>query len=251
MKNKEPIRILDFFGIIFYEIDYYKIIQILKESKGYLVAPAASALSQIKNNELFYISLKKSRIAIFDSGFFCFCLILCKGIYFKKFSGFKFMKFFLEDNNIKNDKILSLDSSKQTSKLNFSYLKRKRFRFVKNYICPIYDPKKISDYSLLRIINKYKPKIIIINLSGTVQEPLALFLIKNLKYKPIIICTGAALSFFTGDQAPINSFIDNLYLGWLIRIIFNPIRNIPRFFYSLNLFKLTLKSKIKVKNIII
>ena len=135
--------------------------------------------------------------------------------------------------------------------MNFSYLKKRRFRFVKNYICPIYDPEKIYDYSLLRTINKYKPKFIIINLSGTVQEPLALFIIKNLKYKPIIICSGAALSFFTGEQAPINSFIDNLYRGWLIRLVFNPIKNFPRFFYSINLFSLVLKSKIKIKNIII
>jgi UDP-N-acetyl-D-mannosaminuronic acid transferase (WecB/TagA/CpsF family) len=251
MKNKKVIRILDFFGITFYEIDYYKIIEILKKSKGYLVAPAASALSQIKNKKFFHISLKKSRIAIFDSGFFCICLILFKGIYFKKFSGFRFINFFLQDNNVKKDKILSLDSSKQDSKMNFSYLKKRRFRFVKNYICPIYDPEKIYDYSLLRTINKYKPKFIIINLSGTIQEPLALFIIKNLKNKPIVICTGAALSFFTGMQAPINSFIDNFYLGWLLRIIFNPIKNLPRFSYSIKLFSLVLKSKIKVKSIII
>ncbi|CAN1593727.1 Glycosyl transferase WecB/TagA/CpsF [Candidatus Pelagibacterales bacterium] len=251
MKNKEAIRILDFFGIIFYEMDYYKTIKILKKSKGYLVAPAASALSLIKNKEFFHIALKKSRIAIFDSGFFCICLILLKGINFKKFSGYKFMKFFLQDNNVKKDKILSLDSSKQDSKMNFNYLKKKRFRFVKNYICPIYDPKKIYDYSLLKTINKYKPKFIIINLSGTVQEPLALFIIKNLKYKPIIFCTGAALSFFTGMQAPINNFVDKFYLGWLIRIIYNPIKNIPRIFISIKLFNLVLKSKIKVKSIII
>ena len=251
MKNKKAIRILDFFGISFYDIDYYKTIEILKKSKGYLVAPAASALSQIKNKESFHISLKKSRIAIFDSGFFCICLLLFKGIYFKKFSGFKFMKFFLKDNNVKKDKILSLDSSKQDSKINFSYLKKRRFRFVKNYICPIYDPKKIYDYSLLRTINKYKPKFIIINLSGTVQEPLAFFITKNLKSKPIIICTGAALSFFTGAQAPINNLIDYLHLGWLIRIIYNPIKNFPRFPHSLYLFCIVLKSKIKVKSIII
>jgi UDP-N-acetyl-D-mannosaminuronic acid transferase (WecB/TagA/CpsF family) len=251
MKKKEAIRILDFFGITFYEIDYYKIIEILKKSKGYLVAPAASALSQIKIKKFYHISLKKSRIAIFDSGFFCICLILFKGIYFKKFSGFKFMNFFLQDNNVKKDKILSLDSSKKDKKMNFSYLKKRRFRFVKNYICPIYDPEKIYDYSLLRTINKYRPKFIIINLSGTVQEPLALFIIKNLKYKPIIICTGAALSFFTGQQAPINSFIDNLYLGWLVRIIFNPINNFPRIIKSLSLFILVLKNKVKVKSIII
>ena len=95
--------------------------------------------------------------------------------------------------------------------------------------------EKIYDYYLLRTINKYKPKFIMINLSGTIQEPLALFIIKNLKYKPIILCTGAALSFFTGMQAPINNFIDNFYLGWLLRIIFNPIRNFPRIFLSIKL----------------
>jgi len=251
MKNKQAIRTINFFGVTFYEMDYYKIIEILKKSKGYLVAPAASALSQIKNNELFHISLKKSRIAIFDSGFFCICLILLKGIFFKKFSGFKFIKFFLQDNNVKKDKILSLDSSKQDLKINSSYFKKRGFRFIKNYICPIYDSKKIYDYSLLKTINKYRPKFIIINLSGTVQEPLALFIIKNLKYKPIIICTGAALSFFTGQQAPINTLIDNFYLGWLTRIVFNPIKNFPRVFNSLNLVSLVLKSKIKVKSIII
>ena len=75
--------------------------------------------------------------------------------------------------------------------------------------------------------------------------------IKNLKYKPIILCTGAALSFFTGMQAPINRFIDNFYLGWLLRIIFNPIKNFPRTFFSIQLFIIILKSKIKVKSIII
>ena len=108
MKNKKVIKTIVFFGITFYEIDYYKIIEILKKSKGYLVAPAASALSQIKNNELFHISLKKSRIAIFDSGFFCISLILLKGIYLKKFSGFKLIKLFLQDTNAKKNKILSL-----------------------------------------------------------------------------------------------------------------------------------------------
>ena len=46
---------------------------------------------------------------------------------------------------------------------------------------------------------------------------------KNLKIKTTILCTGAAISFFTKDQAPINSLIDKFYLGWLVRLIFNPL----------------------------
>ena len=47
--------------------------------------------------------------------------------------------------------------------------------------------------------------------------------LKKLKNKVTILCTGGAISFFTGDQAPINNFIDKYYLGWLIRFIYNPI----------------------------
>ena len=49
-----------------------------------------------------------------------------------------------------------------------------------------------------------------------------LYLKKNLKIKTTILCTGATISFFTKDQAPINEFIDQFYLGWFVRLIFNP-----------------------------
>ena len=55
-----------------------------------------------------------------------------------------------------------------------------------------------------------------------IQEVLGLYLKKKLKFKVTILCTGGAISFFTGDQAPINIFIDKYYLGWLVRLFFNP-----------------------------
>ena len=61
------------------------------------------------------------------------------------------------------------------------------------------------------------------NIGGGVQEILGLYLKKNLKNKTTIICTGGAISFFTKDQAPVNSFIDQIYLGWFVRLLFNPI----------------------------
>ena len=45
---------------------------------------------------------------------------------------------------------------------------------------------------------------------------------KNLNYKPVIICTGAAIAFLTKRQAPINIYVDKFYMGWLMRIIYNP-----------------------------
>ena len=74
----------------------------------------------------------------------------------------------------------------------------------------------------MRQIKKVKPDFILTNIGGGRQEILGLYLKEQLKIKTTILCTGAAISFFTKDQAPINAMIDKLYLGWFLRLIFNP-----------------------------
>ena len=69
MKN----NIIIYKGIKFYNYSFTKIVSKIDKG-GYLVAPAASALSSITDNREYYESLKKSDIAIFDSGFFCILL---------------------------------------------------------------------------------------------------------------------------------------------------------------------------------
>ena len=44
-----------------------------------------------------------------------------------------------------------------------------------------------------------------------------------------------------------NDFIDSLYLGWLIRIIFKPSIFLPRYLMALKLFNLVLNNKVKTK----
>ena len=77
-----------------------------------------------------------------------------------------------------------------------------------------------------------------------IQEPLGLYLKKNLNYKPGIICTGAAIAFLNGEQANISSLIDKMHLGWLLRCIKNPRIFIPRYIKAIGLFKLILKEKV-------
>ena len=90
---------------------------------------------------------------------------------------------------------------------------------------------------LLNEIKLFKPDIIIINLGGGIQEPLGEFLNNNLKRKTIIICTGAAIGFLTKVQAPITSFYDKYYLGWLVRLMHKPNDYFPRVMKSFNLLK--------------
>ena len=229
-----------FKGIKFYNYDFDKLFSKINKG-GYLVAPAASALTNISKNKIYHNSLKKSDIAILDSGFFCILLRIFKNKKVSKFSGYLFLKKFLNLKFKKKIKFLSIDPSTKDSKANKNYLKSKKLKNVISYVAPIYDKKKIYDKALLKKIKKNKPKYIIINLGGGIQELLALYIKKNVSYKPSIFCTGAAIAFITKRQAPINDIIDKLYLGWFVRTIFNP----RKFFFR------TLKSLFLIKQFVI
>ena len=223
----------------FKEIKFYSgnYDQIKKEfdKGGVLVAPAASALANIDTDKQYYSSLKNSKIAILDSGFFCILLRIFRFQKVKKLSGFLFLKTFLD--NFKNQqKILFIDPSRKSNILNIKFLKSKKIINFKTYIAPNYN-KKFFDLKLLNLINNYKPKYIVINIGGGSQEPLAIYINKNIKYNASIMCTGAALAFMTGEQAPINKFIDQVYLGWLTRIIWNPKLYLGRILKSFKIIK--------------
>ena len=105
---------ISFKGIKFYSGNYHQIKNKF-DNGGVLVAPAASALANIENDNLYFLSLKKSNIAILDSGFFCILLRLFKFEKVEKLSGFLFLKNFLDKYNNK-DKILFVDPSKESNK---------------------------------------------------------------------------------------------------------------------------------------
>ena len=117
---------------------------------------------------------------------------------------------------------------------------------IYNYLAPKYQINDFSDKKLLQEIKKVKPDFILTNIGGGSQEILGLYLKKNLKIKTTILCTGAAISFFTKDQAPINSLIDKFYLGWLVRLIFNPLVFFKRYLYSLRLIPMVILSEVKI-----
>ena len=242
-------KILYFYGIKFFDVNYKFILRLLNKKKGYLVMPAASSLANINRNFQYLNSLRNSTAALFDSGFFCVLLKVLKFYHVRKFSGYRFINLFLNDPFIKNKKILLLNSSLKSEKINYLFFKSKKIKFFKSYICPIYDNRNIVDQKLFNIINIYKPKIIIINISGGIQEILAYQIKKNIKNKVIIICSGAAMSFFTGETVKIGNIFDFLYLGWFRRLMYNPLQYYPRIIKSLYLIIILLKAKIRISYI--
>ena len=149
-----------------------------------------------------------------------------------------FLKLLLETARFKNKKFFLINPNLHEQNINYKLLRTNGIFNYKSYCAPIYNLSNFKDFELLRKINLYKPDFIIVNLGGGIQEPLGYFIKINLKKKDtVIICTGAAISFLTKVQAPINVFYDKYYLGWLIRLIHKPKNYFPRIIQSFNLVK--------------
>ena len=217
--------------------------------KGLFVFPAGPALASIDHSPKYHESLIKADFVFFDSGFFVLLLRFLKNLKVSKFSGYKFLNLFF--NYLKKNKkksIFCIDPNLKFSRSNKNFLKNLGVQKIYNYLAPDYQLKSLSDKKLLKLIKKFRPDFVLTNIGGGKQEILGLYLKKNLKIKTTILCTGAAISFFTKDQAPINSLIDRLYLGWFVRLIFNPLIFSKRYLYSLLLVPMVIFSKIKIIN---
>jgi len=218
---------------------------------GFMVVPSGPGLSSIGKDLQYTEAVKNADFAIPDSGFMVLLLRWLKGIKIKKLSGFKFLNFFLKENFQKNELFL-IDPNAYESKKNNDYLNKIGIPIEQSnhYVAPIYNKNKVEDKELINILNRLenKPKYIMINLGSNIQEPLGYYLKNNISYKSGIICTGAAISFFTGSQANISPLLDKLSLGWLWRIIKNPSVFLPRYYNALNLFFLILKSDVEIVN---
>ena len=223
---------------------------IIIKKKGLFLFPSGPGLSNLDKKPNYLKALRNADVNFFDSGFFVILLNLLKNIKVNKFSGYKFFKLYI--NFLKNKKlsILSINPSKSSSKYNISFFNKLGFgkNKVIHYNAPIYNLSLLEDKKLLELINKIKPDHILINLGGNTQEILGLYIKSNIKYKPSIFCTGAAISYFTKEQAPINNFIDDNNLGWLIRILYEPNIFLPRYISSFRLFLLVIKNKVRIIN---
>ena len=241
------IKKIEFKNITFYNFDSSKFDKIINK-KGYFTFPSAPGIASINSSKEYYSSLKNADYVFFDSGFFVLLLRFLKNIKVSKFSGYKFLFFFfkfLKSN--KNKAVFCIDPNNNYSKSNKRFLKKIGLKKVYNYVAPKYRTKNLIDYRLLKAINNAKPDFVMINIGGGIQEVLAFYLNRKLKRKTIILCTGAAISFFTGDQAPINNVIDKFFLGWFVRLVFNPFIFIKRYFYALKLIPMVMFNKFKIK----
>lgn len=231
------VSLVNILGINFYNGQVKGVINALK-SGGLLVVPSGPGLATINEDSTYYNSLKDADYVIADSGYMALIWNLTHQDKVNRISGLEFLLNFFADKEVKaTADFLLVNPRKKEADANLAYLQKNGFQLREehSYLAPMYDKEKIEDEELLSLIEEKKPKYVLINLGGGVQEILGAYLKRNLSYKPAIICTGAAIAFLTGQQAHIPNWADKLYLGWLFRCLENPKLYVPRYLNAVKL----------------
>ncbi|MBT0812312.1 WecB/TagA/CpsF family glycosyltransferase [Litoribacter ruber] len=223
-------KFIKILGLDFFNGQVQEVIAALK-SGGLLVVPSGPGLATINSETEYYRSLQAADLVIADSGYMTLLWNLTHEQKINRISGLEFLQQFLADEEVKHSEFLLVNPSKKEADANQDYLNKKGFKLTtdNSYIAPIYPKDRIEDENLLNLLEEKKPRYVLINLGGGVQEILGAYLKGNLSYRPAIICTGAAIAFLTGEQAQVPTWADRLFLGWLVRCINKPKVYIPRY----------------------
>jgi UDP-N-acetyl-D-mannosaminuronic acid transferase (WecB/TagA/CpsF family) len=230
-------------GIKFYVGELPGLLELLAEG-NFIVVPAAPALVDLPTNSAYRRALENSDFAITDSGFMVLLWRFLTGESLTRISGLKLIRGLLDGGQLRPaGSSFWIMPSEQESATNLEWLQRQGYAVTPGdcYVAPHYARDAIADPGLLQLIEQRRPRYILVNIGGGVQEPLGLYLRENLSYRPSIICTGAAIAFLTGTQAAIPVWADRLMLGWLMRCLHDPRRFAPRIWKGLWLLPLLAK----------
>jgi len=196
----------------------------LSEARGLCVFPSGPGLATLKCDARYREALAGADTRFVDSGFLALFWFLLSGERLSRLSGLRFLKAFLEIDDLKNKRILWVHPTPPAQKRNRLFLEfDKKFpaALPTHYCAPLYPAgNAIQDEELLALARKKQPQVIVLNLGSGTQEPLGFYLKKNLAFAPVILCTGGAIDFLTGAQANIPDWADRLFLGWLFRSVF-------------------------------
>jgi UDP-N-acetyl-D-mannosaminuronic acid transferase (WecB/TagA/CpsF family) len=198
---------------------------------GLLLSPAAPALTNMDHDVGYRDALLGADIAITDSALMVMVWNAIERDSLKRLSGLTYLRELLLQPDVREDgNTLWIMANPKSAATNLKWLAENGIsvgpQFV--YIAPIYG-EEIADDDLLALLDRLRPRHIILTIGGGTQERLGLYLKQHLSYLPAIHCIGAAIAFLSGDQVHIPVWVDKLYLCWLFRCLSAPKRYIPRY----------------------
>lgn len=218
---------------------------------GLMTVPSAPCMIQVSRDPAFFRAMESSTLILPDSGFMTLMWRLRGGGYINRISGYEFLENFLPRAELRVPGVLfRIDPSQEDSVINERFLQGLGIPVGPEdvYVAPMYGRDRIEDPALLARLQERKPKYVLINLGGGVQEFLGAYIQREWKVGPTgdlpvpaLLCTGGAIGFFSSTQAPIPRWADRLFLGWLVRTLLNPKRFGPRFARSFALAPIVLR----------
>jgi len=200
---------------------------------GLLTAPSGPGLGyDLLHEPAYRRALEASDLVLTDSGFMVLLWRLRTGRRLPRNSGLAFLRVWLNRDVMRRPgAVLWVMPSEAEAQYTLAWLEDRGYpaRAEDFYVAPMYGPGPIADGVLLALMEKRRPEVVYLGISGGVQERLGHFLRDGLPYRPTILCLGAALAFITGAQVKIAPWVDRAGLGWLWRLGSNPVRYLGRY----------------------
>ncbi len=239
-------------GIDFFDGSAKEAIEIMRTNGGLLVVPAAPALKDLDRNRDYRESLLNADLAITDSAFMVLIWNRLQSTQIKRLSGLEYLRELLLDPEIRQPgNTFWIMASPVSAKRNLDWLAGQGITIPEDhiYMAPMYGNAAIADPTLIDLLNRLRPRHVIVTIGGGTQERLGLYLKRNLSYRPAIHCIGAAIAFLSGDQVHIPVWADKYYLGWLLRSLAEPKRYIPRYWDARKLFAIMLRNRSRLPDL--
>lgn len=212
-------------GVRFYISDLEGLLDLIPES-GLVVVPSAPVMSRLAEDPAHRVALEGADFAITDSGYMVLLWLIRTGERLRRISGLRLLRGMFERGDFRGmGETFWVMPSEGDSNANIAWLRGQGLEVTHEdaYVAPMY-PKAgpLSDDRLLEILNLRRPRLVVIGLSGGVQERLGWELSQRLGYKPAILCIGGAIAFLSGRQTRIPVWADRMAMGWLLRFISAP-----------------------------
>lgn len=209
--------------------------------RGLVVAPSGPNLAVIDRDPVYRSAVTGASLALTDSGLMLLLWALRTGRRLPRVSGLGYLRALLAHPGFAREQVLWVVPGPVEAQGIRQWLESRQLPPGAYYSAPFYSRSSVSDPALLARLARERPGLVILCISGGVQEKLGQWLLDHLDYRPGVVCIGAAIGFITGAQAAIPTWADRLCLGWLLRCLRDPRRFVGRYLAALRLIPVLLR----------
>lgn len=220
-------------GLDFFDGSIAGAVERALEHRGLIVAPSGTCFRRLQRDETYRRAMTRADLILPDSGFMVLLWRLLRGKRIRRISGLAYLNDLLGRAAFRQERrVLWVLPDENARDQTLRWLQNNGFLTTANdcYVAPIYG-ERVEDSVLLEHLQTRRSAHVVVALSGGVQEKLGFFLREKFPVatdRPAIHCIGAALGFIAGYQLAIPDWADRLYLGWLLRLLSNPRKFLPR-----------------------